>query len=98
MKWLDFLSFDNSVDGFMRLVFVAILGAYIVMNSTIFEVDYGDKLIDMYIRPWWRLLLVLLVIVSGLWCPRVGILLALVAFFYISDMETLIEPIAVTEK
>ena len=98
MKWLDFLSFDNSMDGFMRLIFVAILGAYLVMNSTIFEVDYGDKLIDMYIRPWWRLLLVMLVIASGLWCPRVGILLALVAFFYISDMETLIEPIAVTEK
>lgn len=98
MKWHDFLTFDRSVDGFLRLLFVALLGGYLVMNSTVFEVDYGEKLIDMYIRPWWRLLVVLLVIASGLWCPRVGIVLALVAFFYLSDMETLIQPLAVTEK
>lgn len=98
MKWADFLTFNHSLDGFMRLLFVIIVATILIMNSTLFEAQYGDKLIDLYLKPWWRLLIILLVIASGIWCPRVGIVVALAAFFYLSDMETLISPLAVTEK
>lgn len=98
MRWPEFLKFDSSLDGSLRFLFVILFAAYLIMNSTIFEAQYGDKLIDLYLRPWWRVLIVMLVLTSILWCPRVGIVVALVAFFYLSDMETLMAPLAVTEK
>jgi hypothetical protein len=90
--WPTFLSFQNNTDGVFRAlaVFVALLA--IVMYSTIFEEEYSQKLTDLYITPWWRLLVVLLVLSSAVWCPRVGILMALLVFFYLSDMNTLITP------
>ena len=42
--------------------------------------------------PWWRIMVIFLVVSSAVWCPRVGILIALIAFFYLSDMNTLITP------
>ena len=63
-----------------------------VQYSTTFEEEYSKKLIDLYIAPWWRLLVALLVLTSAVWCPRVGILIALIVFFYLSDMNTLIKP------
>jgi uncharacterized membrane-anchored protein len=98
MKWSDFLSFDNSVDGLLRLVFVALAAGFLIMYSMIFESQYSDKLIDLYTKPWWRILLVILIIASAIWCPRVGILVALVGFFYFSDMETLISPLGMPQQ
>ena len=95
MAWTDVLRFDNTFDGIARLIFVIAVGAYAIMNSTIFEAEYSDKLIELYTRPWWRLLVVILVIMAAVWCPRVGIIFAFVVFFYMSDMETLITPFAV---
>ena len=90
--WPTFLSFQNTTDGIFRAlaVFVALL--VIVKYSTIFEEEYSRKLTDLYLAPWWRLLVVLLVLSSAIWCPRVGILVALLVFFYLSDMNTLITP------
>jgi hypothetical protein len=33
---------------------------------------------------------------AAVWCPRVGILVALVIFFYLGDMHTLLTPFAST--
>ena len=93
MKWSDALTFKNSMDGLFRLIFVLVTGALLVMYSMVFEAEYNDKLIDLFLRPWWRILVVVLLIMAGLWCPRVGILVALAAFFYFSDMETLVSPL-----
>lgn len=98
MKWLDIISFEHSFDGLMRLLFVAVIGGLIVMYSTVFEAEYGDKLIDLYMKPWWRILVVLLVVASAIWCPRVGVIVAVAAFFYLNDMETLVSPLGITEK
>lgn len=97
MRWPELLSFDHTADGLMRLIFVAVIGGILVMNSTIFEAEYGDKLVDLYLAPWWRILVVAFVISAALWCPRVGILVALLAFFYLNDMGTLISPLGRTE-
>jgi len=93
MKWPDSLAFKNSMDGLFRLLFVIVIGALLVMYSMVFEAEYNDKLIDLFLRPWWRIMVIVLVIAAGLWCPRVGILVALAAFFYFSDMETLVSPL-----
>jgi predicted CDP-diglyceride synthetase/phosphatidate cytidylyltransferase len=88
-----FLQFESSIDGMSRGFSVLVASMIIIFYSTIFEEEYSTKLIQLYIYPWWRILVILLVLFSAIWCRRVGILVALIAFFYLSDMNTLIEPI-----
>ena len=91
-SWPSFLSFQSNTDGIFRALTALLAALIIVQYSTIFEQEYSKKLIDLYIAPWWRLLVVLLVLTSAIWCPRVGILIAAIVFFYLSDMNTLITP------
>lgn len=91
-SWPSFLSFQGNTDGIFRAIAVVLVAIVIVKYSTIFEEEYSQKLTDLYIQPWWRILVVLLVLSASIWCPRVGILVALVVFFYLSDMNTLITP------
>lgn len=90
--WASFLMFDGTIDGTLRALSVIIIGIVLVKYSTIFEEEYTKKLTNLYIQPWWRFLIVLLLLSSVMWCPRVGILMALLVFFYFSDMESLITP------
>lgn len=90
--WPSFLSFQGTTDGIFRAIAVTVAAVIIVRYSTLFEEEYTKKLTDLYIHPWWRILIALLVITSAIWCPRVGILIALLVFFYLSDMNTLITP------
>jgi len=91
-SWPSFLSFQGTTDGIFRAIAVVLAGVLIVKYSTLFEERYAQKLTDLYIHPWWRILIVLLALTSAIWCPRVGILVALAVFFYLSDMNTLITP------
>ena len=91
-SWPSFLSFQGTSDGIFRAISVVLVAVIIIKYSTLFEEEYAKKLTDLYVHPWWRILVVLLVLSSAIWCPRVGILVALVVFFYLSDMNTLITP------
>jgi hypothetical protein len=90
--WPSFLSFQGTTDGIFRAIAVLVAAVVIVRYSTIFEQEYTEKLTDLYIHPWWRILVVLLVLTAVIWCPRVGILVAMLVFFYLSDMNTLVMP------
>jgi len=90
--WPSCLSFQGTTDGVFRAITIILAAIVIVRYSTIFEEEYSKKLTTLYIHPWWRILVVLLLISSAIWCPRVGILVALLVFFYLSDMNTLITP------
>jgi hypothetical protein len=90
--WPSFLSFQGTTDGIFRAIAVTFIAVVIVRYSTLFEQEYMEKLTDLYIHPWWRILVVLLVLTAVIWCPRVGILVAMLVFFYLSDMNTLIMP------
>lgn len=96
MDWPDILKFKGTVDGASRLAFVVLFGALLAVNGLMFESSYGDRLITLYTMPWWRILVVAVVVAASLWCPRVGVIVAAVAFFYLADMETLITPFAPT--
>ena len=93
-SWPSFLSFQGTTDGIFRATVVLLTGIVIVKYSSLFEEGYSQKLTDLYIYPWWRILIVLLALTSAIWCPRVGILVALAVFFYLSDMNTLIAPLS----
>jgi hypothetical protein len=98
MKWPEMLQFSNTLDGALRTVFVGVAAVVLVIYSMPFETQYHGKLIDLDMAPWWRLLTVLLVLTAAIWCPRVGILVALVVFFYLGDMQTLLTPFASTTQ
>jgi hypothetical protein len=91
-SWPSFLSFQGTTDGIFRAIAVLLAAVVIIRYSSLFEEEYTQKLTDLYIHPWWRALVVLLVLTSAMWCPRVGILIALIAFFYLSDMDILVRP------
>jgi hypothetical protein len=91
-SWPSFLSFKGTTDGIFRALMVLVAGIVIVKYSTLFEEEYSQKLTDLYIHPWWRILVVILGVSAAIWCPRVGILVALIVFFYLSDMNTLVTP------
>ena len=94
-RWSEFLSQSSgSYDSMLRVISIVVIGLILLNYSTIFEVEYNSKLIDLYTQPWWRLMVILLTISAAMWCPRVGILIALLVFFYLADMETLITPLA----
>jgi hypothetical protein len=90
--WPDFLSFHGGTDGVYRAIAIFIASLLIINYSTLFEEEYNKKLTELYIYPWWRILVILLVLTSAMWCPRVGIIVAFIVFFYLSDMNVLITP------
>lgn len=92
MLWPSFLTFQGTTDGIFRALAVILATIIIIKYSTLFEEGYAKKLTDLYMYPWWRFLVVALVLTAAIWCPRVGILVALAVFFYLSDMNTLITP------
>jgi hypothetical protein len=92
MSWPGFLQFEGTTDGIFRAVFVFIALFVLLCYSSLFEEEYHQKLAELYLRPWWRFMVVFLVVSSAIWCPRVGILVALIAFLYLHDMNTLITP------
>jgi hypothetical protein len=85
---LAWLATDEVVQPLVILFTVVI----IIQYSSVFEQEYHTKLINLYMYPWWRMLIIFLVISAAIWCPRIGILVAVVVFFYLSDMNTLITP------
>jgi len=90
--WLESLSIHHSSDGVFRVIVVILASIFLINYSALFEERYSKKLTELYIHPWWRILVVLLVVTSAMWCPRVGIIIAFIVFFYLSDMNTLITP------
>lgn len=82
------------IDSILRTVVVVLAYIFIVRYASLYEEEYNKKLIDLYVYPWWRILIVFLLIASAYWCPTVSIVIALLTFFYLSDMNTLIAPLS----
>ena len=67
----------------------AVLFIYALHVSTVFEIQYPQILVELYGHPWWRVLLVVLIILAWNWAPVLGTLLAIVVFFYFHDLYLL---------
>jgi hypothetical protein len=98
MKWPEMLTFSSTLDGATRLFVVAAVSILLIFYSTVFEVEYSTKLVELYLLPWWRLLIALLILAGAIWCPRVAIVTAALVVFYFADMHTLLSPLATNVK
>lgn len=83
---------DGVTDAATRIIVATALFVWNLYEGSVFEAPYSDELVRLYSFPFWRLVLVLLVLVSTNWCPRVGVMVALAVFFYIEDLEKLSTP------
>ena len=81
-------------ESWLVFLFIVILGVILLKYSTLLEEEYNETLIKLYIYPWWRMLLVILLITSIMWSPYIGIFIGMILFFYLSDMNILINPVA----
>jgi hypothetical protein len=81
----DYSTLDLSVRSGVILLTIV----FILLCSSVFEISYPMQIVELYAVPWWRFLVVLLVVIGTWWCPRVGFVLALAAFFYLNDMHIL---------
>jgi len=98
MKWPEMLTFSSTLDGATRLFVVAAVSILLIFYSTVFEVEYSTKVVELYLLPWWRLLIALLILAGAIWCPRVAIVTAALVVFYFADMHTLLSPLATNVK
>jgi hypothetical protein len=89
---------QSPAEKMLRTGVVVFVLAYVLFFSSVFEATYPTRLVELYAYPWWRLLIVSLVGLGAWWCPRVGLALALAAFFYLNDIHILTTPFINTPK
>lgn len=93
-NWMNILKPSPGIDGPARIVVMLVVAVLLVFYSMSFEVAYSRPMVELYMYPWWRLLIVLAVLTAAMWCPRVGAVVAFAAFFYLADVGTLLTPFA----
>ena len=78
------------IEQVLKMLVVFVLFIYIVFSSTVFEVEYNKRLVNLYPHPWWRLLLVTMIVIGWHWSPLIGVLIGIIVFFYLHDMYLLV--------
>ena len=91
MSSKDAMIFLKGCDTNSILEWTAIVGilSYILFAGSVFEISYPKELVNLYAYPWWRILVVLLVVIGAWWCSRIGLIMALAVFLYLNDMDVL---------
>lgn len=77
---------------FVHALVIAAAVAIALHYSMILEQPYSATLVRLYELPLWRLLLVVLAVSAFLWSVPVGVIVALIIFFYMSEMNALLQP------
>ena len=79
------------IDLSLKLSLTIIIIVWLYSSGTIFESEYYDKLVDLYTQPWWKWILIGLLIAGSVWCPSFAVALLMGIFFYFADIEALIK-------
>lgn len=81
LSWIDILQPSSETDKWLRLAAVLLLVFWNWTIATSIQTPYPKTLVEAYSLPLTRILLLLFVVFSAMWCPSVGIL---AAFAYIA--------------
>jgi len=82
----------GSVDSILEWVVLFLIFSYTLFFGSVFEQSYSKEMVDLYVKPWWRILIVSSVVVGAWWSPRVGLAMSLAVFLYLNDMDILTSP------
>ena len=80
-----------SFDTILRLIVTLAFFGWNLIEGAVFENEYPAVMVGLYQYPIWRVLFVVLLILSTDWCPSVAIMIAFTIFFYIMDIEVTME-------
>lgn len=75
-----------------RISLGVFLYAWNLLEGSRFHTPYPMEWVLLYPYPYWRLFLLILLIVLCRWSPNLGLLAALTLFFYLGDMFHLTQP------
>ncbi len=89
MDWAESLTATDNLDKIARLAVAITLMIWLMIGGLAFHAEYSKEMIELAGQPWWRLLMVLMVMAGAYWCPRVGILAALTIILYLVDVRAL---------
>ena len=81
----------DMVDISLKMSLTIILIVWLYSSGAVFESEYYEKMVDLYTKPWWRWLLIALLILGTMWCPSFAIAMAMAMFFYFADIEVLVK-------
>lgn len=77
----------SKADGILRILVAFVLLGWIAVEGLSLEKPYPGGLVELYAFPLTRLLLLLFVLLSAVWCPRVGIMAALAFIMLSADLN-----------
>lgn len=86
MSWQEQLAPSTKTDMVLRLGATLLLLLFNVFISTHLKTPFPESLVEAYGIPITRLFLLILVIVSAIWCPTVGIMAAFAYICLASDV------------
>lgn len=84
---LSDLAPSSKTDGVLRLVVAIGLLLWTTFEGLPLDKPYPPGLLHMYAFPLTRLLLLLFVALSAIWCPRVGIMAAVAYIVLAADLN-----------
>jgi fumarate reductase subunit D len=87
MDWTSALAGKGSVDSALRLSAVILLFVWALMEGSVLDRPYPHSLVELYSIPFTRLLLLVILVLSAIWCPTVGILAATSYILLASDLN-----------
>jgi len=94
-KISDYL--PKTIDGCIKLVFIAVLFGWNLVEGAVYENAYPLAMIHIYPMAIWRIMLLLLVVLASDWSAHVTLLLVYMIFFYIMDLEVTIDKWSLAE-
>lgn len=93
IEWESILRPGNKIDGVSRLIATLFFFSWNIYYGSNLKASYPSSMISLYMYPIWRAFLVLFLIISTYWCPRVGAMVFFSIFFYFMDLQYLLEPV-----
>lgn len=79
----------DKTNNVIQLSVIFVLSIWIFSRSLLYQAEYPTRLVELYDEPMWRIAMLGLTLVTFMWCPNAGILLALAVIMYFSDLESL---------
>jgi len=80
---------DTYIDTVFKFIVSIGLLVYLLFHATVFEMPYTARCVELYAYPWWRLFLVLSVVILAWWDIRIGVLAGISLVLYFHDMDLL---------
>jgi hypothetical protein len=82
----------SKIDSLSQILAILFFFGWNLYYGALINTPYPKVLVSLYQYPFWRLLLVGLIISSALWNEPLSILVGIAVFFYLMDMPHFLEP------